>query len=42
MKSKVFAYVVTNENTSEYLVGFVVAFVKEYLEIQVGLVAVLF
>lgn len=37
-----FVYVVTNETTSEYLVGFVVAFLKVYLEIQVGLGAVLF
>lgn len=42
MKSKVFVYVVTNETTSEYLVDFVVAFVKDYLEIQVGLGVVLF
>lgn len=37
-----FVYVVTNETTSENLVGFVVAFVKDYLGIQVGLQAVLF
>lgn len=42
MSSKVFVYIVTNETTSEYLVGFVVAFVKDYLEIQVELGAVLF
>lgn len=42
IRSKVFVYLVTNETTSENLVGFVVAFVKDYLGIQVGLRAVLF